>query len=66
MRYLKREPPPDEQRCRCYVSIKDVPRYTGRHRRGNNGFEMHFVERRCSRRALENGYCKQHGYKADT
>lgn len=55
--FLKREPPPDEERCIVNVYIRDTYRRTGR---GKSGFEMHYSKRRCSRKAVENDRCRQH------
>ena len=47
----------EAERCKATIWKRDTYRYTGR---GKSGFEMHYNERRCSRSAVTNGYCKQH------
>lgn len=43
--------------CSEIIFVRDTYRYTGR---GKSGFEMHYTERQCSRRAYKGGYCRQH------
>jgi hypothetical protein len=44
-------------RCKATVHKPDTYRRTGR---GRTGFEMHYTESRCARRATHDGYCWQH------
>lgn len=46
-----------EERCEAIVYHRDCYRYTGR---GPSGFEMHYKKDRCKRRAVNDGFCKQH------
>jgi hypothetical protein len=48
---------PDEQRCKGATFKRDTYRYTGR---GKGGFEMHYIQGECTRRANASGYCWQH------
>ena len=50
----------EPMRCHETVYVRDVPRYTGRHRRGNSGFEMHYTRRHCRRIVKQGGFCWQH------
>lgn len=45
------------ERCTARIWVKDTYRRTGR---GKTGFEMHYSEDRCSRRATKDGRCWQH------
>ena len=45
------------QRCQAPVWHRDTYRRTGR---GPTGFEMHYIEKRCQRKATHDGYCWQH------
>jgi len=47
----------DDDRCKAIVYHRDMYRYTGR---GKTGFEMHYRQKQCKRKALDNGYCYQH------
>lgn len=49
----------EAERCQAAVYVRDCLRYTGR---GKYGYEMHYNERRCKRRAGSNGVCWQHTY----
>ncbi|MBU2559228.1 MAG: hypothetical protein KJ578_15735 [Bacteroidetes bacterium] len=44
-------------RCRVHIYKKDCLRRTGR---GKSGFEMHYTEQQCSRKASKDNRCKQH------
>lgn len=46
-----------DERCNCTVHRRDTYRYTGR---GKGGFEMHYLNGRCSRKAKEGDLCRQH------
>lgn len=46
-------------RCRETVYVRDTYRRTGR---GKTGFEMHYIEQQCSRKAGPDGYCFQHPF----
>ncbi len=48
---------PQCPQCKATVYVRDTYRRTGR---GPTGFEMHYTQRQCSRRAVEAGYCRQH------
>ena len=44
--------------CQCILFERDTLRYTGR---GKYGFQMHYRQRKCKRKALETSkYCWQH------
>ena len=43
--------------CKELVYKRDCYRRTGR---GPSGFEMHYTEAQCGRKAKYNGYCHQH------
>lgn len=47
----------EPEQCSQTVYIRDTYRYTGRTK---SGFELHYDERRCSRKAVVGKYCKQH------
>lgn len=52
-----RMPPDNQTRCTAVIYKRDTYRYTGR---GENGFELHYVTKRCARRAVCDGRCRQH------
>jgi hypothetical protein len=45
------------ERCDRSVWVRDTYRYTGRTK---SGFEMHYREQRCARKAVVDGMCRQH------
>ena len=47
----------DADHCKATVYHRDTYRRTGR---GKTGFELHYHRRQCKRKALANGYCRQH------
>lgn len=49
-------------RCEAAIFKRDTYRRTGR---GRTGFELHYTEKRCSRRAVHNGFCWQHQHFND-
>ena len=46
-----------KDRCHTRVYRRETYRYTGR---GRNGFERHYAENQCSRKAKFDGFCWQH------
>lgn len=52
---------PDPDKCHERVYIREQLRYTGR---GKGGFERHYNERQCNRKAQFGNYCWQHRKKA--
>lgn len=52
----------DEQ-CKAAFYVRDTYRYTGRTK---GGFEMHYRQERCSRRAKHGGLCTQHKKMVDS
>lgn len=50
-----------DRRCEHFWRVRDTYRYTGR---GKSGFQMHYKQRRCKRKAMENGFCWQHQEQA--
>lgn len=48
---------PPIPRCRANIYVREQLRRTGR---AKSGFERHYTQQQCSRRAIRDGYCKQH------
>lgn len=48
----------DAEQCAETIYVRDTYRRTGR---TPSGFEMHYNQQRCSRRAVRDGKCWQHG-----